>query len=99
LVVTGANGGGKFTFLRSVGLAQLMMQCGMFVPANVFRAGIRTGVFSHFRREEDAVIDSGKLDQELRRMSGVVDVLQPRGLLLCNEPFASTNDPEGSEIA
>jgi DNA mismatch repair ATPase MutS len=99
LVVTGANGGGKSTFLRSVGLAQLMMQCGMFVPAKVFRAGIRTGIFSHFRREEDAVIDSGKLDQELRRMSAVVDVLQPRGMLLCNEPFASTNDREGSEIA
>ncbi|MFX5237428.1 hypothetical protein ABTC85_20640, partial [Acinetobacter baumannii] len=30
-VVTGANNGGKSTFLRSVGLAQTMMQSGMFV--------------------------------------------------------------------
>ena len=35
VVVTGANRGGKTTFLRSVGLAHLMMQCGMFVAASV----------------------------------------------------------------
>jgi len=99
LVVTGANGGGKSTFLRSVGVAQLMMQCGMVVPAQAFRAQVRTGVFSHFRREEDAATDSGKLDQELRRMNALVDAVRPDGLLLCNESFASTNDREGSEIA
>ena len=32
-----ANQGAKSTFLRSLGLAQLMMQCGMFVPAQSFR--------------------------------------------------------------
>lgn len=32
VLITGPNQGGKTTFLRSVGLAQLMMQSGMFVP-------------------------------------------------------------------
>ena len=36
IIVTGANTGGKSTFLRSVGLAQLMMQAGMFVAAEIF---------------------------------------------------------------
>jgi hypothetical protein len=32
-LVPGADQGGKSTFLRSLGLAQMMMHCGMFVPA------------------------------------------------------------------
>jgi DNA mismatch repair ATPase MutS len=43
IIVAGANEGGKSTFLRSVGLAQLMMQCGMFVPAETLRASISAG--------------------------------------------------------
>jgi hypothetical protein len=99
VVVTGANQGGKSTFLRSLGLAQLMMQAGMFVAARRFRAGIVTGVFSHFKREEDPTLQGGELDEELRRMSRLVKRIAAGGLLLCNESFASTNEQEGSEIA
>ena len=54
IIVTGANQGGKTTFLRSLGLAQLMMQCGMFAPAARLEANIVDGLFTHFKREEDA---------------------------------------------
>ena len=77
VMMTGANQGGKSTFLRSIGLAQLMMQCGMFVPAQSFRANVCDGVFTHFKREEDAGMKSGKLDEELSRMSSIVDNLSP----------------------
>jgi hypothetical protein len=97
--VTGANEGGKSTFLRSVGLAQLMMQAGMFVAAESFHADVRSGVFTHFKREEDESMQQGKLDEELARMSRLVDELRPGALLLCNESFAATNEREGSEIA
>ena len=99
VLVTGANQGGKSTFLRSIGLAQLMMQCGMFVPAESFRANICDRLFTHYKREEDVTMNSGKLDEELSRMSDVVDQLSPHSLLLFNESFAATNDREGSEIA
>jgi DNA mismatch repair ATPase MutS len=99
VVITGANRGGKSTFLRSLGLAQLMMQCGMFAPAVSFRADIRTGLFTHFKREEDVTLRSGKLDEELGRMSSIIDQLNPGSLVLLNESFASTNEREGTEIA
>jgi hypothetical protein len=63
VVITGANHGGKSTFLRSIGVAQLMMQCGLFVPAESFRADVRAGILTHFRREEDASMTHGKLDE------------------------------------
>jgi DNA mismatch repair ATPase MutS len=99
VVITGANQGGKSTFLRSAGLAQLMMQCGMFVPAEAFRASIAAQVFTHYPREEDRTMQRGKLDEELHRISGIVDRLRPGCIVLLNESFASTNEGEGSQIA
>jgi hypothetical protein len=99
VIITGANQGGKSSFLRSVGLAQLMMQAGMFVPAEFFDAELCTGLFTHFKREEDATMKKGKLDEELARLSEIVDHLAPNSMLLLNESFAATNEREGSEIA
>jgi hypothetical protein len=99
LLVTGANQGGKSTFLRSLALAQLMMQCGMPVAADAFRANITPRVYTHFRRQEDAMMESGKLDEELVRMSEIVDHLSPNDLVLFNESFAATNEREGADIA
>ena len=99
VIVTGANRGGKSTFLRSVGLAQLMMQCGMFVPAEYFCSNVCSGIFTHFKREEDRAMRCGKYDEELSRMSEIVDHLKPDSMVLFNESFAATNEREGSEIS
>jgi DNA mismatch repair ATPase MutS len=99
IVITGANTGGKSTFLRSLGLAQLMMQAGMFVPADTFSAELCSGVFTHYKREEDVTMESGKLDEELGRISNIIDRLTPTAMVLFNESFAATNEREGSEIA
>jgi DNA mismatch repair ATPase MutS len=99
IIITGANQGGKSCFLRGIGLAQLMMQCGMFVAAESFDAELCSALFTHYRREEDPTMTSGKLDEELARMSDIVDHLVPNSVLLFNESFAATNEREGSEIA
>jgi DNA mismatch repair ATPase MutS len=98
IIITGANSGGKSTFLRSVGVAQLMLGCGMFVTAGSCRASVTRGVFTHFIREEDPGMTSGRLDEELRRMNTTADQIQPHCLMLFNESFAGTNEREGSEI-
>jgi hypothetical protein len=99
IMVTGANQGGKSTFLRSVGQAQLMLQAGMFAPAQELSGSVCSGLFTHYKREEDATMERGKLDEELDRMSAITDLIRPGGLLLCNESFASTNEREGSQLA
>jgi hypothetical protein len=99
IMITGANQGGKSTFLRSVGQAQLMLQAGMFAPARELSGSACSGLFTHYKREEDATMERGKLDEELDRMSAITDLITPGGLLLCNESFASTNEREGSQIA
>ncbi len=96
--VTGANQGGKSTFLRSLGQAQLMAQCGMPVGAKQFTAPIRKAIFSHFKKEEDRWMTSGKLDEELDRMGRIANYIRGGDMLLFNEAFSSTNEREGSEI-
>lgn len=98
-LITGANQGGKSTYLRSIGQAQVLAQCGMFVPAMRFTCPVASGIFTHFKREEDKQVESGKLDEELWRMSRISDHLKHGALILFNESFASTNEREGSEIA
>ena len=99
IIVTGANQGGKTTFLRSFGLAQLMSQSGMFAPAASLELNVVDGVFTHFKHEEDATMKSGKFDEELSRMNDTANVVTPNALMLFNELFAATNEREGSEIA
>ena len=97
-IVTGANQGGKTTFLRSFGQAQLMAQCGLPVGAKAYTAPYRRAVFTHFRQEEDRYLKSGKLDKELELMDRIADHVRSGDLVLFNESFASTNEREGSEI-
>ena len=99
LVVTGANQGGKSTFLRSIGIAQVMMQCGMPVAAESFSSGIYPGFFTHFTRREDSAMNSGRLDDELRRMNQIIENVGEGTLILLNESFATTTEKEGSVIA
>lgn len=99
VMITGANQGGKSTCLRSVGVAQLMMQAGMFVPAKAFRADMRDAVFTHYKREEDLAMKSGKLDEELGRMRQIAESITPSSMVLFNESFSATNEREGADIA
>jgi len=99
LVVTGANQGGKSTYLRSLGLAQVMAQSGLFVAARSWKGPMAGRVLTHGRREEDVSMKAGRLEEELQRLNRVVDSVRPRSLLLMNESFSSTNEREGSELA
>lgn len=98
-VITGANQGGKSTFLRSVGLSQVMAQAGMFVAADRLDTSLVANVLTHFKREEDTTMRSGKFDEELVRMDAIVEQLDANSMVLFNESFSSTNEREGSEVA
>jgi DNA mismatch repair ATPase MutS len=72
------------------------MQAGMFVAANQYAADVAHGVFTQYKREEDATMVSGKFDEELARVSRISSAITTGALLLCNESFAATNEREGS---
>ncbi len=99
VIVTGVNQGGKTTFLRSVGLAQLMAQCGLFVTARYYRAPLYSGIFTHFPSGEDTARGMGLLDVELGKLSAIVDGIRPHSLLLLNETFQTTMPQDAKYLA
>ncbi|MGC9168069.1 MAG: MutS-related protein [Desulfurella sp.] len=99
VLITGANMGGKTTFLRSIAIACLFSQCGMFVAAKSFKYSLSSGIFTHFKKQEDKTLKNSKFDEELNRLSNIVDFLKPHSIVFFNETFSSTNDHEASIIA
>ena len=99
VVITGANGGGKSTVLRAVGLAQLLLGAGMFVAAESLTASVAPAIRTHFTREEDASLAGGRLDEELTRLAALVEATTRGTLVLLNESLSTTNEREGSAIA
>ncbi len=97
-VITGANQGGKTTYLRSLGQAYLLAQAGLFVPAKQMELPIIENLFTHFDKEEDTNLESGKFDDELRRFDLMINKLKNNSLIMLNESFQSTDEHEGSKI-
>jgi len=99
ILISGPNKGGKTVFLRSIGQAQLMMMAGMFVTAEHFESSVTSGIFTHFTTEEKVNLRRGRFEEEVARMSEIIEHIKRGSFLLMNESFSSTNEREGSEIA
>ena len=97
--ITGPNQGGKTTFLRSIGIAQLFAQSGLPVPAKKYNCGAFNSIMTHFPKLEDDNLDYGKLAEELTRIREDFPMTKDGGLVLLNESFATTTAKEGIDIA
>ena len=99
IVVTGANQGGKSTFLRSLGIAQVMCQAGMYVAAKKYPLHAYKDMFTHFTRREDVTMNMGKFEEELKRMEEILRGAEENTLILLNESFATTTEVTAFQIA
>lgn len=98
-ILTGPNRGGKTTYLRAVGLAQVLMQAGLYVPAESARMSPVDGIYSHFATQERADLHTGRLGEESQRLSAIFARATRHSLILLNESLASTSAGEGVYIA
>lgn len=94
-VLTGPNKGGKTTYIRSVGIAQVLLQAGCFVPALRAKMSIVDAIHTHFPEEEVLGIDKGRLGEEAERISIIINNSTSKSLVLLNETFSSTRNIDG----
>jgi hypothetical protein len=90
-ILTGPNSGGKTTYVRAVGQAQVLFQAGLLVPGQSARISPVDGIFTHFASAERLDVDGGRLAEELERLAAIFHGASRSSLVLLNEPLASTD--------
>lgn len=98
-ILTGPNRGGKTIFTQAVGLAMLLAQWGVYVPASAAQISPCDNIFTHFPADENDTVDLGRLGEESRRLSEIFKLATRHSLLLLNESLATTSVAEGLFIA
>ena len=98
-ILTGPNRGGKTIFTQAVGLAMLLAQWGIYVPAAGARLSPCDNVFTHFPADENDTVDLGRLGEESKRLSEIFEIATSRSFMLLNESLATTSVAEGLFIA
>jgi DNA mismatch repair protein MutS len=97
--LTGPNRGGKTTYLRAVGLNQVLFQAGLFVAARAAEITPANAILTHFPAVEGVEAGAGRLDDEARRLREIFGHATADSLLLFNEPLTSTGEAEAQVLA
>ena len=100
LVISGPNAGGKSVCLKTVGLLQYMLQCGLPVPMEqTSRAGIFTNLFIDIGDEQSIDNDLSTYSSHLLNMKHFVRNADDRTMILIDEFGTGTEPMLGGAIA
>lgn len=95
--LTGANGGGKTTYLRTVAVNLLLALGGCPVFCESAEIYPFTAVFTHFTADE-RFTDSGRFVEEQKRVGGILAAADAGSFVLLNETFSGTDEKKGEAL-
>jgi DNA mismatch repair protein MutS2 len=100
LLISGPNAGGKSVCLKTVGLLQYMLQCGLLIPVyERSRTGIFAGIFIDIGDEQSIENDLSTYSSHLINMKYFVKNCNQKTVILIDE-FGSGTEPRiGGAIA
>ncbi len=98
VLVTGPNSGGKTRLLQGLGLAQLLAQSGLFVPAKSASMSLASALVVSLIQETKLDQAEGRLGMELLRIRELFERLPAGAMVILDELCSGTNPSEGEEI-
>ncbi len=99
LLVSGPNAGGKSVCLKTVGLLQYMVQCGLLIPlAGRSRVGIFADIFLDIGDQQSIENDLSTYSSHLRNMAVFLTSASDRSLVLLDELGSGTDPNFGGAI-
>lgn len=100
LIISGPNAGGKSVCLKTVGLLQYMLQCGMMIPMHErSHAGIFQSIFIDIGDEQSIEDDLSTYSSHLTNMKNMMKHCNERSLILIDEFGGGTEPQIGGAIA
>ena len=100
LIISGPNAGGKSVCLKTVGLLQYMLQCGMLIPMHErSHAGIFSSIFIDIGDEQSIEDDLSTYSSHLTNMKIMMKNCNERSLILIDEFGGGTEPQIGGAIA
>ena len=97
--ITGANQGGKTTFIRGLGQSIYLMALGLPIAGSHAKLPAYERIYTHFQAAEDEHTQNGKLKEELIKLEETLESVNAKSLVLINELFSSTTMKDGHELA
>lgn len=100
LLISGPNAGGKSVCLKTVGLLQYMLQCGMLVSMHErSHAGIFSSIFIDIGDEQSIEDDLSTYSSHLTNMKNMMKYCNEKSLILIDEFGGGTEPQIGGAIA
>ena len=100
LIISGPNAGGKSVCLKTVGLLQYMLQCGLLIPMHErSHAGIFSNIFIDIGDEQSIEDDLSTYSSHLTNMKIMMKNCNERSLILIDEFGGGTEPQIGGAIA
>lgn len=100
LIISGPNAGGKSVCLKTVGLLQYMLQCGMLVPMHErSHAGLFGSIFIDIGDEQSIEDDLSTYSSHLTNMKIMMKSCNEHSLILIDEFGGGTEPQIGGAIA
>lgn len=100
LVISGPNAGGKSVCLKTIGLVQYMLQCGLAVPMKIdSKCGVFHDMFIDIGDEQSLENDLSTYSSHLLNMKNLLQHGNERSLFLIDEFGTGTEPQLGGAIA